>query len=817
MLSSVSRRALCALLPLLALAANGQAATTTCVNSAAALQTALTAAQNNDQDDVIQVVAGTYNFAASINVSINDGNALTIEGGYAAGCAAAPTAIPDNTVINGVSGTSMQLSTNGGGLTVRNLTLSGFKPAAGTNAILIADFYGGDMLRLENLNVTGNGVNGINDSILAVRPFGGLVFDDNIVHDNANALAALNIQVTYPGLPIAIANNTVTANAGPGFSMHIYSEVQTVVSNNIFWNNGATDFIVDSDVGNDRPTAFNNIWLNCSGCSFLSQGSANNLNTDPKLTTAVPKYRLGAGSPAINSGIPVPMALPAKDAAANTRTVGSAPDRGAYESATNDLTSHTFLVTSTGDDANNLLTLRGAITAANNAGAPASIHFKYTAGCPQVISISTPLPPITVPMIIDGYSESDSAANTATPGSAGDIPFNATICVIVFGTGSPAPAHALSVASSVDPSVHLEVRGLRIENFQQAIELSGGVGSWIHGNAFAGPFVLNSVVGNGIGVQLDGGFADVVGGPVAADVNLLGASTGTAGVVVTGGSGTIDNQDHIIANNSIGADPTGFTNTGYRNTSNGIVLQNTRLQLISGNWIVANGGDGIVMDNASANLVQSNSIGSDIAPGYGNAGMGVRIRNNSANNWIGPTSPTVAGGGNEINSNGGAGVLVDIDASYYNEITGNVITGNGGLAIDLALLGVTANTGTESTGPNHLLHKPQLTAAAYAAAGMMTVHGTIATSANVNRYVTIYANSACGGEAQVQIGTYIVQADASGLIKLNLSVPAPNFAPANITATEEGYTAGATDTSEISNSRRLKGAEEIFYDTFDCL
>jgi len=818
MLSS-PRRALVALLPLFALAAGHEAAAaTTCVNTAAALQAALSAAQNNNQDDLIQVVASNYNFGASLNINIADGYALTIEGGYAAGCASAPSAIPDNTIITGANGTFLRLATYAGGITLRNLTLSGFKPAAGTNAIVVADSYGGDTLRLENLSVSGNGVNGINDSILQVYPAGGLVFHDNVVHDNANALAAVHIQSQYPGLPIAIANNTVTANAGPGLSLQVYSELPTVLSNNILWNNATSDLIVDSNVGNERPAAFNNTWLNCSGCAFLSQASANNLTSDPKLTTSAPKYRLGATSPAINSGVPVPMTLTALDAAGNARNVGSAPDRGAYETATNDIgPAHTYVVTSSGDDANNLLTLRGAITAANNAGVPAYIRIHIAASCPQVVSLATPLPPIAVPMIIDGYADPNAAPNTSPPGPAGDIGFNATLCAILVGSSSPTPLHALSVASNANTNVHLDVRGVRFENFQHAIDLSGGIGNWIHGNAFAGPFIFNTVLGNGIGVYMDGGFADVIGGPALADVNLIGGSSGLGGVLISGGIGSVENWYHTVSNNSVGADPTGNTDASFGNTNSGIVLQNTQQHTISANWIVANGGDGILIDGGAYDLVQSNKIGSNLSSGLGNAGMGVRLRGGAANNWIGSTDPLVADGGNEIKNNGGAGVLVDLDASSYNQVTANASFNNGGLAIDLAQLGASADTGTESSGPDHLLHKPHIASATYAPSSKINVSGSIVTSqANTYRYLTLYASSRCGGDALSEIGTYALQANAAGLITFNLSVPQPGFGPAYITGTAEGYTAGATDTSEISNSRRIAASDDVFYDSFDC-
>ena len=161
-------------------------------------------------------------------------------------------------------------------------------------------------------------------------------------------------------------------------------------------------------------------------------------------------------------------------------------------------------------------------------------------------------------------------------------------------------------------------------------------------------------------------------------------------------------------------------------------------------------------------------------------------------------------------------VLVDLDAGTYNEVTGNAIFQNSGLAIDLALQGPTANTGNESTGPNHLIHKPVLTSADYAAGGNITVLGNLPTQvANTNRYVSVYASSTCG-DAYTLLGTYIVQADANGIINLNLLVPVPSFGPAYITATDDDYVAGVNDTSEISNSKKLSASDDLYNDSFDC-
>ncbi|GAA0722724.1 choice-of-anchor Q domain-containing protein [Dokdonella soli] len=778
----------------------------TCVSTSAQLQAALTAAATNSKPNAIALVVGTYTLAAPLTASISNGFALTIEGGYPSGCASAPTPVPDNTIITGanVAGTYVRLI--GYGLTVRNLTFTGLKPAAGTDAVVIGDNNLGGILHIENVAVSGNSVNGINDSILTVYPSGGLVFDDNIVHDNGNAAAAVAISADYPRLPFTIANNTIAHNQSPGLLLGAYTPYSPVrLFNNILWNNALDDLVLT----NSQAVALNNTWLNSSldSSSTLASASANNSTTNPQLTS---NYMLADTSPVIDGGIPLPLILPATDAANYARVINDAPSQGAYESQ------HVFveaeqLVTNTNDSGPG--SLRQAILSANASGKPTSIPFFIGNSCgPQVIALNSPLPSPTVSLLISGYTQPGASKNTSSQTLVGSIPFNGNICIIVFGSFGGNVSSALVAGPLTPTNVHVEVTGLAFTNFKgSAIDFSGGNGHWVHGNTFGvelpstGPLFAND-----IGVQIDGGAAAVVGGPNPADVNLIGRGSGTDGLgVLVSGQGTSFNT---IANNSIGGDPSGTT-AGNGNQNAGIEILDTILSTVNNNWIVANGGDGILINNSLSTLVQSNYIGSGFASSLGNAGAGVHVRNGSWINWIGSTYPMTRTGANVIDSNGGPGVWVDLDAGRYNQVSANEIFDNVGLAVDLALLGPTPNVGNESTGPNDLLHKPVLTSVDYAAGGKITVLGSISTRPNDTRYVNVYASDRCG-DAYALLGSYLVQASASGTIALNLSVPAPTFGPAKITATEDDYTAVA-NTSEISSCKDLSASDDIFNDGFD--
>ncbi|HEX6833804.1 MAG TPA: right-handed parallel beta-helix repeat-containing protein, partial [Rudaea sp.] len=487
-----------AALTVLACSPLAQAIVPQCVSTAAGLQAALTAAQNDHQPNYIGLEVGTYTLTGPLAATIVDGGNLTIEGGYpaASNCLSLPTTTPDGTIITGAnaSGTSVSLFSSGGGVTLRNLTLTGLKPAVGTSAVLISDDLGTDQLLIENVAVHHNNVQGVNDKILALFPGGGMILRDNIVHDNGNADATVYVYSNYPGLPLAIVNNTIANNAAIGLSLDLSGiSIPTALFNNVLWNNAPADLRLD----NTRPLAFNNTWKTqvFEGASALAPGSANNDGNDPMLLS---NFRLDPASPAANAGIPAPMLLPLADAAENLRVQGSAPDRGAYETIASD---QAYLVVNDARDLTHAddatitcapskpCTLREAMNKANSFG-PSHIAFHLASDCSSVsaIILTSPLPDITVPLFIDGFSEPGATVNVQAPGN-GVVTSNAKICVTLFGNGgSSAVSDAFSVSSLAAPNVHVEISGVSIYNFATAIAVYGGNGHWIHGVDFYGPF-----------------------------------------------------------------------------------------------------------------------------------------------------------------------------------------------------------------------------------------------------------------------------------------------------------------------------------------
>ncbi len=196
-----------------------------------------------------------------------------------------------------------------------------------------------------------------------------------------------------------------------------------------------------------------------------------------------------------------------------------------------------------------------------------------------------------------------------------------------------------------------------------------------------------------------------------------------------GDAGTTGN---VVAGNYIGVDATGMSALG--NGLSGIVIRNgasgnrigtdgdgvgdaAEANVISANGIGPadpnNGDDGIRIKDSgtSANVIAGNYIGTDASgtAALGNTGNGVGIVNGASNNTIGDT---VAGAGNVIAFNSGAGVAITGASSVNNAIRANAIHDNAALGIDLGGDGVTPNTpGGPHTGPNNLQNFPILNSA----------------------------------------------------------------------------------------------------------
>ncbi|QGJ68962.1 Hypothetical protein PBC10988_6270 [Planctomycetales bacterium 10988] len=249
-------------------------------------------------------------------------------------------------------------------------------------------------------------------------------------------------------------------------------------------------------------------------------------------------------------------------------------------------------------------------------------------------------------------------------------------------------------------------------------------GNVISGNQQAGMFldsVLHNVIqGNTIGLDATGMVAvpnqvtgidllassdNTIGGPSAASSNLI-SGNGIAGIRVRGNSTGNQIQSNTIGLNVSGSavanDGPGIHLLSGAN-SNTIGSNSTR----SGNLISGNNSSGILLFEASSNVIASNTIGLDATGliGIGNAGDGISLTGSSQLNSIGGTGPIPA---NLIGANGENGI--HLEDSSLNTISGNTIglgsdgsTSLGNTGSGILLENSHSNTIGGSTGAGNLI------------------------------------------------------------------------------------------------------------------
>ncbi len=497
--------------------------------------------------------------------------------------------------------------------------------------------------------------------------------------------------------------------------------------------------------------------------------------------------------------------------------------------------------------------LRQAIISANDNPGVDTINFNLPPGG-QTITPGSPLPVITDPVIIDGYSQIGTSQNTQVDGD------NASLLVEINGANSViGPCMTITAGGST-------VRGLVINRCRTAgIRLLTLGGNTITGN-FIGTDPSGTIrrPGSGSGVDISNSPSNTIGGTTPAARNLISGNAGSG--ISIGGAGSTGN---VVTGNLIGTDAAGAAALGNStgvsigspgNTIGGLttVARNiisgnstgvslgtgATLNVVQGNYIgpnvlgtavVGNNLGVFTQGNAGNNLiggtvagarnvisgnslglflsskpvglntrVEGNLIGTDPA---GTAGMpngsGVVITLSSSNNVIGGTA---SGAGNLIAFNFG-GVIVDSAASG-NRILANSIFSDS-IGIDLNNDSVTPNdVGDGDTGGNNLQNFPVLTSAT-SGGGDTTIGGTLNSTPSSAFRIEFFSNTALDsfgfGPGQTFIGSTTVTTDSSGdasfIVNTGSATPSGQF----ITATATNN--ATNDTSEFSSGVQVNGPE----------
>ncbi len=354
-------------------------------------------------------------------------------------------------------------------------------------------------------------------------------------------------------------------------------------------------------------------------------------------------------------------------------------------------------------------TLRAALMEINALGIVSDtfrIEFDIAAADVVTITPETALPPILVPVELDGISQPGASCP-----AAGEP---AQLKIVLDGSAISTTENGLILGEGSDGSL---VRGLVIGNFRASgMRINSGynqigcnhIGVGADGvspmeNRFFGLYV--SGLSNQIGDQRSPNRANVI------------SHNGIDGIFIR-----YTASFTIVANNRIGTTADGRQPAG--NQGSGITVS-SELNIIGGgqgggNLIGGNGRDGVTIYFANNNVMVGNTIGLNRdGSALPNDENGVAILGESSHNSVGlsrdsrladqadadlGSAAQTAEWGNHIAFNGGHGVLIDENESAFggsNAIRQNHIHDNVGLGIDLGDDGVDDIDDGVNTRQNH--------------------------------------------------------------------------------------------------------------------
>lgn len=428
--------------------------------------------------------------------------------------------------------------------------------------------------------------------------------------------------------------------------------------------------------------------------------------------------------------------------------------------------------------------LRQAIIDANASPGLDNITFNISGTGTHTILLSSQLPLINDPAVIDGYTQ--SGAIPATAGSP------ATLKIIIDGNGG-----AFS-GLSIDGGC--TVKGLSIVRFNNGISVWSTDGP----NVISGNYI--GILPDGITTQGNSNFGidiyqnsdnNVIGGPAPADRNII-SGNGMFGILFRENSSTCDNN--IIQGNYIGTDQTGTI--AKANISTGIHNAQARGTQYLDN-VICSSMVGLEISKSGGILpygliIKRNRIGIGIhGEDLGNSYCGICILS-SYNNLVGGS----ASDGNIIAYNG-IGIEISGNDSYGNQVKGNSIFNNDALGIDLIVgsYGVNLNdTGDPDTGPNELQNFPRIDTA-YITGSNLIISGLLNSLANTSFNLEFFNDPVLVsgsldpsgyGEGYTLIHSMAVTTNGSGNATFNISIPS--------TGVYRGDYISATATNNATNS-----------------
>ncbi len=278
------------------------------------------------------------------------------------------------------------------------------------------------------------------------------------------------------------------------------------------------------------------------------------------------------------------------------------------DTADGDTSSISTLMADKGADGN--ISLREAITAANNTTGTDTISFNIAGAGPHTIALGSVLPTITDTVIIDGTTEPDYGGSPIIELDGSGI---------TGGAGSS--KKGLQLVAGSDGST---IKGLVINQFAgHGIEINSS------NNTVQGTYIGTNVAGTSIagfgngehGITINSS-GNTIGGSGAGEANIISGNQVGVSILGTG------SNSNTITGNFIGTDITGVLDLG--NLFEGVVIGSDADNNIIGGASVGSGNTIAFNDSAGVLLVPSSVTGVAILGNqiYSNAGLGIDLDSN---------------------------------------------------------------------------------------------------------------------------------------------------------------------------------------------
>jgi hypothetical protein len=230
------------------------------------------------------------------------------------------------------------------------------------------------------------------------------------------------------------------------------------------------------------------------------------------------------------------------------------------------------------------------------------------------------------------------------------------------------------------------------------VVIDGSFCNTVSGNFIGTDFTGTAPVPNGnLGVYLgEGAQGNLIGGSTTAEGNVISGNESDG--VVIGGTATVGNK---VSGNFIGTNATGDAAIG--NEKDGVWIgEGAEYNVVGGstpgerNIISGNLNNGVVIDASAHNTISGNYVGTDVSGSepLGNGNIGLVLAWGAQHNLIGGSTP---GERNVISGNSSVGVSIANPGTMSNTVSGNYVGTDitGTKAIGNALIGVHMHDGAQ--------------------------------------------------------------------------------------------------------------------------